>query len=166
MKKIPYPIFSFILLIIINGCTGYEPIFGTTNLQFEIANYSIEGNKILGNKIYSKLYSLSKSKKDNQNLRSIDLVIKVLKNKNATAKDSAGKILAYKITLNTDIKVTDFITKDKILNQIFVSSLIYKVQNKYSDTVNLENQTIENLLNKTYQELITRLAQNIITKWS
>ena len=164
MKKVIYPIFSFILLLFINGCAGYEPIFGSTNLQFEIADYSIEGNKILGNKIYSKLYSLSKSKKDDQNLRRVDLVIKVSKDKNVTNKDSAGKILQYKITLNTDIKVTDFITKDKILNHIFISSLIYKVQNKYSDTVDLENQIIENLLSKTYQELVIKLAQNIITK--
>ena len=110
-------------MLFINGCAGYEPIFGSTNLQFEIADYSIEGNKILGNKIYSQLYSLSKSKKDDQNLRSVDLVIKVSKDKNVTTKDSAGKILQYKITLNTDVKVTDFITKDKILNQIFISSL-------------------------------------------
>jgi len=161
MKKVIYPIFSFILLLFINGCAGYEPIFGSTNLQFKIADYSIEGNKILGNKIYSKLYSLSKSKKDDQNLRRVDLVIKVSKDKNVTTKDSAGKILQYKITLNTDIKVTDFITKDKILNQIFVSSLTYKVQDKYSDTVDLENRSIEDLLNKTYQELVTRLAQNL-----
>ena len=111
MKKITYPIFLLILLIFINGCVGYEPIFGSTNLQFEIADYSIEGNKILGNKIYSKLYSLSKSKKDDQNLRSVDLVIKVSKDKNVSTKDSTGKILQYKITLNTDVKVTDFITK-------------------------------------------------------
>jgi len=161
MKKIIYPIFSFILLLFINGCAGYEPIFGSTNLQFEIADYSIEGNKILGNKIYSKLYIASKSKKDDQNLRSVDLVIKVSKDKNVTTKDCAGKILQYKITLNTDIQVTDFITKDKILNQIFVSSLTYKVQDKYSDTVDLENRSIEDLLNKTYQELVTRLAQNL-----
>ena len=161
MKKIAYPIFSFILLIFINGCVGYEPIFGSTNLQFEIADYSIEGNKILGNKIYSKLYSSSRSKKDDQNLRSIDLVIKVSKDKNATIKDSSGKILQYKITLNIDVKVTDSITKDNIINQIFISSLSYKVLNKYSDTMNLENQTIENLLNKTYQELVIKLAQNI-----
>ena len=166
MKKITYSALSFILLIIINGCTGYEPIFGSTNLQFEIENYSIEGNKILGNKIYSKLYSLSKSKKDDQNLRRVDLVIKVSKDKNVTTKDSAGKILQYKITLNTDVKVTDFITKDKILNQIFISSLTYKVQSKYSDTVNLENKNIENLINKTYQELVIKLAQNITSKWS
>ena len=161
MKKIAYPIFSFILLIFINGCAGYQPIFGSTNLQFEIADYSIEGNKILGNKIYSKLYSLSESRKDDQNTRSVDLAIKVSKDKNVITKDSAGKILQYKITLNTDIKVTDFITKDKILNQIFVSSLTYKVQDKYSDTIDLENRSIEDLLNKTYQELVTRLAQNL-----
>ena len=164
MKKIAYSIFSFFLLIFINGCTGYEPIFGPTNLQFDIADHSIEGDKVLGDKIYSKLYSLSKSKKDDQNLRSVNLIIKVSKNKNATTKDSAGKILEYKITLNTDVKVTDFITKDKILDQIFISSLTYKVQDKYSDTVNLENRSIEDLLNKTYQELVVRLAQNIITE--
>ena len=159
MKKIAHSIFLFILLIFINGCAGYEPIFGSTNLQFEIADHSIEGNKILGNKIYSKVYTLSKSNKDNQNLRNVYLVIKVSKDKNVTVKDSAGKILEYKITLNTDVKITDFVTKDKILDQIFTSSLTYKVQNKYSDTVNLENKSIENLLNKTYQELVIRLAQ-------
>ena len=164
MKKVTYPIFSFILLIVMNGCVGYEPIFGTTNLQFEIVDYSIEGNKILGKKIYTKLYSLSKSKKDDQNLRSVDLIIKVSKDKIATAKNSAGKILEYKITLNTDVTVTDFLTKNKILSQIFISSLTYRAQNKYSDTVNLENKSIENLLNKTYQELVIRLAQSIITK--
>ena len=38
MKKIVHPIFSFILLIFINGCAGYEPIFGTTDMQFEIVS--------------------------------------------------------------------------------------------------------------------------------
>ena len=164
MKKIAYSIYSFILLIIISGCTGYEPIYGSSNLQFEIADYSIEGNKILGNKFYSKLHSLSKYTKDKQNLKSIGLVIKVSKDKNATVKNSAGKILKYKITLNTDVIVTDFITKDKILNQTFISSLTYRTQNNYSDTINLENKSIENLLDKTYQELIIKLSQNIITK--
>ena len=68
MKKIVGPIFSLILLIFIDGCAGYAPIFGSKNLQFKIADYSIEGNKRLGNKIYSKLYNLSQSKKDDKNL--------------------------------------------------------------------------------------------------
>ena len=163
MRKIVYPIFAFILLIFIGACAGYEPIFGSTNLQFKIADHSIEGNKILGNKIYSKLNGLSKTRKNDENLRSLDLIIKTSKDKNATSKDSKGKILEYKITLNMDVKISDFTTKDQILNQIFSSSLTYKVQSKYSDTVNLENQTIENLINKIYEELVIRLSQNIIS---
>ena len=132
MKKTIYFIFSFVLLILINECTGYKPIFGSSNLQFKIADYTIEGNKVLGKKIYAKLYSISQSSENDQNARSVDFFINVSKDKNASVKNSAGKILEYKITLNTDVKVTDFITKDKILNQMFISSLTYKVQNKYS----------------------------------
>ena len=115
-------------------------------------------------KIYSKLYNASKSQKDNQNLRDVSLFINVSKAKDGTAKDSAGKILEYKITLNTEIKVTDFITNNNILNQTFISSVTYKIQNQYSDTINLENKSIENLIDKTYQEIIIKLSQNILSK--
>ena len=56
----------------------------------------------------------------------------------------------------TKIKITDSKTDDKILNKTFVSSLTYKIQNQYSDTVNLENTTIENLINKIYNELLIK----------
>ena len=164
MKKISYLIFIIVFLIFISGCSGYKPIFTSKNLQFKISEYSIEGNKILGNKIYSKLYSLSKTQKNDQNARSLGFLIKVSKDKNATSKNSAGKILEYKITLKTEVKVTDSITDDKILNETFVSSLTYKIQNQYSDTVNLENTTIENLINKIYQELLIKFSENIVTK--
>ena len=164
MKKVIYPIFSFILLLFINGCAGYEPIFGSTNIQFKIADYSIGGNKVLGNKIYSKIYSLSKSKKNDQNLRSVNLIIKVSKNKNATAKDSAGKISEYKITLNTSVQVTDFLNKKQLLDETFVTSTTYKVQSQYSETINLENKSIDSLLENTYRELLFKLTQNIITQ--
>ena len=161
MKKIAYSIFSFVLLIFINGCAGYEPIFSSINLQFKIADFAIEGNKILGNKIYSKLYSISKSTKDDQNVKHIDLLIKVSKDKNPTFKNSAGKILEYKITLNIKVEIKDFVTDNEILNETFISSLTYKVQSQYSDTVNLENRSIETLINNAYQKLLTKLSQNI-----
>ena len=59
MKKIIYLICSIFLFIFISGCAGYEPIFGSNNLQFRIDDYTIEGDKTLGNKIYSRLYGLS-----------------------------------------------------------------------------------------------------------
>ena len=164
MKKITYLIFTIVFLISISGCSGYKPIFASKNLQFNISEYSIEGNKILANKIYSKLYRLSNAEKDDQNVRNIGLLIKVSKDKKATSKDNAGKILEYKITLNTEVKVTDSITDDKILNEIFISSITYKVQSQYSDTINLENTSVENLINKIYQELLIKFSENIVAK--
>ena len=161
MKKIFYLTFLISLFIFVNECAGYKPIFGSTSLQFEISNYDIKGDKILGNKLYSKLYNLSKSKKNDPNTKNLDLSINVTKTTNATSKDTSGKILEYKINLNTKIKITDFITGKQLLEQNFNSSLNYKIQDQYSDTIKLENQTIENLLNKTLQEILIDLSRNI-----
>ena len=164
MKKITYLIFAFIMLIFISECAGYKPIFGSTNIQFDIVDYDIKGDKIIGKKIYSQLHGLSKSVKNDQNITSVKLLIDTLKNKEATVKDSVGKILEYKITIKTKIITTDFITDEKILNQTFISSLTYKVQDQYSDTIKLENKLVENLINKIFQEILIKLSHNITTK--
>ena len=164
MKKITYLIFAFVVLIFISECAGYKPIFGSTNIQFDIADYSIKGDKIIGKKIYSRLHGLSKSEKNDQNITSVKLLIDTLKNKEATVKDSVGKILEYKITIKTKIITTDFITDEKILNQTFISSLTYKVKDQHSDTIKLENKSVENLINKIFQEILIKLSHNITTK--
>ena len=161
MKKVIYLIIPLILLICINACSGYKPIFSSSNLQFEIVDYVIEGDKKLGNQIYSKLYNLSNSNKNNPEVQSVHILIKVLKDKTATVKDSAGKILEYRISLNSNIVVKNYLTKDEILTQNFILFSSYKVQNEYSETIKLENKTIENLVNKTYQDLLIKLSENI-----
>ena len=132
------------------------------DLKFEIAEYSIKGDKILGNKLYSRLKKISKSEENNQNVRSINLQIKSSTDKKATSKDSAGNILAYRITLITEIKVKDFNNDEKILNQKFNYSLSYDVQDQISETKKRENRSIDDLLDKTYRELLIVLSKNII----
>ena len=163
MKKITYLIISLILLSFINACAGYKPIY-TTNLEFEIANYSIKTNKKLGSQIYSKLYNLSKSNKKNAETKSITVIIDTIKNKTATAKDSAGKVLEYKITLINNIIIKDYLTDDEILNQTFSYSSTYKVQDQHSDTIKFENKSIEDLINKTYENLLIKMSTIIFTK--
>ena len=75
MKKIIYFLVSFILLINNIACTGYKPIFSSTDLQFAIADYSIVGDKKLGKQIYSKLYIASN--KDSSEVKSISVLINV-----------------------------------------------------------------------------------------
>ena len=71
------------------------------------------------------------------------------------------KALEYKISLSTKIEINDFASGEKILNRNFTSSSSYKIQDQYSDTIRLENQTIENLINKTFQEILLNLSKNI-----
>ena len=164
MKKITSIIVLFILFICINSCAGYKPIFGSSKLQFEIADYSIAGDKKLGNQIYSKLYNFFRSNKSQEDITSIFITINVVKEKNATVKDSAGKILEYKISLNTAVKVKNYLTDDKILDTKFTLSSSYKVQDQYSETIKLENKSTANLINLTYQELLIKLSENMLSK--
>ena len=152
-----------IFLILSNGCGGYKPIYSNSNLEFKIVDYTIKGDKRLGNKIYSKLYNLSRTKKKLDSDKSIILLINTSLNKNETSKDSSGKVLEYKLTLITKIEILDFLSNDRILNQAFVSSLNYKVQSQYSETIKLENSSIEDLIDKTYKDLLVKLVQNINT---
>ena len=116
MKKITCPIISIIILIFINACAGYKPIY-TTRLKFEIADYSIKSNAKLGNQIYYKLYNLSKYNKNKPDAKSITVTIDTLKSKNATVKDSAGKILEYRIILTSNIIIKDYLADDELLNK-------------------------------------------------
>ena len=162
MKKISHLLISLILLLNISACTGYKPIFSSSNIiEFKITNYSITGDKKLGNQIYSKLYNLSQTTRNTSEVKNIYILINVLKEKNATAKNSAGKILAYKINLSTTVIVENFTTGNQILNESFASSSSYKVQDQYSESIKLENRAIENLINKTYQNLLIKLSENI-----
>ena len=50
---------------------------------------------------------------------------------------------------------------DEILNKTFSYSSAYNVQDQHSETIKLENKSIEIIINKTYQELLINLSQNI-----
>ena len=164
MKKINCLILSFTLIIFANNCSGYKPIFSAQNIEFKIVNHFIEGDKTLGKNIYSKLYNSFKSNEDDPTVKNVSIFIKSSKDKKATSKNSAGKILEYRINLNTEIKVKDYVTDNEILNQTFIYTSTYKVQDQYSDTIKLENQSTQNLIDKTYQEILIKISQNITKK--
>ena len=161
MKKISYYIISIIFIFSIYSCVGYEPIFNTSKFKFNIEEYKVEGDKKLGRQIYSKLYNLSKSNKNNPNTKNFDIIINSSKVKNATAINSSGKVLEYKIIINVNILIKDYFTDSKILNHKFSSFSSYNVQEQHSETVKLEVKTIENILNKIYQDLLIKISEKI-----
>ena len=164
MKKTTFLIISLFLLIYINACAGYKPIFSSSNFEFKIADYSINGNKKVGNKIYSKLHNISKLNKNNPDTQSVRVSIHTSMDKLATVKNSSGKILEYKINLNSNIIIYNFLTDDEILNHNSNYYSSYKVQDQHSESLKLENQIIENLVDTTYQNVLVKISENFTTK--
>jgi len=165
MKKITFLILISIILSFFNsGCTGYKPIYATSNLDFKIEDYSIKGDKKFGNLIYRKLNNISLSNKNNLKAQRIILSIETSKEKKPKVKNSAGKILEYQIYLNTNIIMNNYLTDEIIMKQNFNYSISYKVQDEHSDTIKLENQNIENLVNKTYQDILIKISQSTTSK--
>ena len=160
MKKIIFLNFVFIILFLFaSGCTGYKPIYSTSNFNFKIEEHSIKGDLRLGNLIYRKINNISLSNKNNPDLRSITISIESKKGKRATVKNSVGNILEYEINLDTNITINDFLTDKKIFEQNFNYSIGYKVQDEHSDTLKLENKNISNLIEKTYQDALIKISQ-------
>ena len=164
MKKITYNTVLIALVIFINACAGYKPIYSSSNLHFEIADHAISGDKKLGNELFSKLYYLSDSKKENPETKSIYVSIEIIKEKNSTVKNSAGKILEYKIILDSKILLTDYLSGQKILDYKSSSFSSYRVQEQYSETLRLENTAAENILEKIYQDLLIKLSEKMLTE--
>ena len=164
MKKKLLIVASFFIFICLNACTGYKPIYSSSNVHFTIADYSIKGDKKLGNQIYSKLLNISRYNKDNPTAQSIKISIETSKEKIATVKNTAGKIIEYKINLNAFINVEDYLTDKSLLNQNLNYSSSYKVQKLNSETVILEKKTTENLVNQIYENLLIRITENISAK--
>ena len=165
MKKITYLIISLFLLVYISACAGYKPIFSSKNFKFIIVDhYSVQGDTKLGNQIYSKLYNISQLNKNNPNVRNIRVSIKVLIDQVATVKNSAGKILEYKIGLTTDFIANDLVTNQEIVNHNFNYSSSYKVYDQHSETIKMKNKTIDDLINITYENLLNKISENITTE--
>tara|TARA_B100000809_G_scaffold139059_1_gene136679 strand:- start:168 stop:662 length:495 start_codon:yes stop_codon:yes gene_type:complete len=164
MKKIIFLIISIILFFYLNACAGYKPIYGSSNFNFVIEDHSIKGEERLANSIYKNLYNISLSNKNNSAARSISLTIETTKERRATVKNSAGKILEYEINLNTHIIIKDFLTDKSILNQNFNYTISYKVQDAHSDTLKLENKNIDNLIDKTYQDALVKISEVITSR--
>jgi len=161
MKKIFSTSTLLILSFFIISCSGYKPIFNSSNIKFEIIDFEIEGDSKLGKIIYSKFKNLSKQNIQQENSREIRMFINITKDKKATTKNSAGKVLEYRVVLNTKIVIRDFVGNNLLLKQDLSSSSSYKVQDQYFETVKLEQKAMDTLIEKTYQDILVKLSQTI-----
>ena len=134
MKKIIYLILSIFLLISVIGCTGYEPIFSSSKLSIKIVEHSIEGDKKLGGKIYSQLNRYFNSPNNNSDTKKVIILIDTKKDITPTVKNSAGKIIEYRVQIKTKLFMEDFKSNKELINYTINLSSSYKVQDQYFET--------------------------------
>jgi len=161
MKKITYIYLLFIVSISITDCSGYKTVLNNANLQFVISDYSIAGNKKIGNQIYSKLQNATSKNKQTPETKKLYILINSSKSKNITAKDGAGKALGYRISLSSTVLVKSLKTGEVMLSETISLSNTYKVQSLFFETKKLEDTTTENLINNIYQNIILKLSESI-----
>jgi hypothetical protein len=161
MKKNNKVIYLIFIIGLIYGCAGYKPIFSSSSLNFKIEEYKIEGDKMTANKIYSSLKRSENYELTENELLATNFFISTSKTKIETIKDKTGKVKEYKIIIKAKVEITKYLSDDILLNEIFEASSNYKVQDNYSETVLLENRSIENLTETISQNILNKIAVKI-----
>ena len=155
MKKIIYFVAVLFLLKILNGC-GYQPIYSSQNINLKIVNQYYEGSTDLAQRVYAKINNILFF--DN-NAKEVNLKIFASKNKSTASTDSSGKALSYKITLNTELTMTNSFSDQVLVNENITLSESYKVQDQVHQTEKLENNVISNLIDRVGQEFLLKISQ-------
>ena len=155
MKKIIYFVAILFLFKILNGC-GYQPIYSSQNINLKIVNQYYEGSTDLAQRVYAKINNILFF--DN-NAKEVDLKIFASKNKSTTSTDGSGKAVSYKITLNTELTMTNIFSDQVLANENITLSESYKVQDQVYQTERLENDVISNLIDRVGQEFLLKISQ-------
>jgi hypothetical protein len=159
MKKNFFLIALIFLIFSTTSCTGYKPIFNSSSFKFKIVDSTLEGDLRLGRQLNSKFLSATSLNKNNQEMTSVEIIINIEKEKVASVKNITGKIIEYKIILNTNIILNDHLNSKELLNQTFNYVSGYNVQDQHSETVKLENKILKDLIDKTYQDSIIKISE-------
>ncbi len=138
-------ILKLVLLIFIMSSCGYSPMYkNVENVNFSIDLNKISGDRIINNKIKSKLLSYTLENKE----KNYEINFITDYSKNIVAKDTTGAATEYKIIL----------TAEFIIN----SSNIEKTL-KFTETFNMQNFT-DKLEEQDYEENVKNSLTNIIAR--
>ena len=141
-------IFFFLIFLFLNQC-GYETIYSSKNIKFNIKEIKIENNLDIGRQIKNRLEIFSSDSTSNENYF---LEINSYFDKTTTSKDKQGNPKTFNINVTVNVK---FIDNENIeRNKSFAESINYNNdENKFS-LKQYENSLIENLTEKITDNLL------------
>ena len=147
MKKICI----ILILLLLNNCNGYKPIFSGDTVNFYIGEVFNENNDRLTKKIIKKLnpYTTKNDKKK------MNMSINSLLEEKIISKDSKGNPLVYETKITMNVKLIE--NENDKQNFEYIETFTYNNQsNKFE--LNQYKKNIEiNLIDKIFEKLILQL---------
>ncbi len=147
MKKI----FIVIILLILNNCAGYKPIFSSKDVNFYIGEIIIkEDNKLIRNIVKNlKPYSIQNDK------QRITLELNLNIKEAITLKDAKGNTVSEEIEIVLEVK-TSLENNDQI-NFNFSEKFTFNNQSNKFELNQYKKRIQLTLVEKIHQDLIMRL---------
>ena len=141
-------IFFFLIFLFLNQC-GYETIYSSKNIKFNIKEIKIENNLNIGRQLKNRLEIFSS---DGPKNGSLILKINSYFDKTTASKDKQGNPKTFNISVIVNVTFID--NKNIERNKIFVENINYNNdENKFS-LKQYENSLIENLTDKIVDNLL------------
>ena len=147
MKKI----FIVIILLILNNCSGYKPIFSSKDINFYIGEIIIkEDNKLIRNIVKNlKPYTIQNDK------QRITLELDLNLKEAITLKDTKGNTVSEEMEIVLEVKT--FLENNDQINFNFSEKFTFNNQSNKFELNQYKKRIQINLVEKIHQDLIMRL---------
>ena len=147
MKKI----FIIIVLLILNNCAGYEPIFSSKDVNFYIGEIIIkEDNKLIRNIVKNlKPYTIQNDK------QRITLELNLNIKEAITLKDTKGNTVSEEMEIVLEVKTS--LENNDLINFNFSEKFTFNNQSNKFELNQYKKRIQITLVEKIHQDLIMRL---------
>ena len=137
------------VLMILVGC-GYQPIYSSKNLNFNINQLELKGDIDLNRQIRDRLSNFQSSKSHQSVIYNIK--INTTSNRTISTKDAKGNPTLYALTVTLNLSYSSLIKSEK--NKSFSESIGYQNNDNKFDLKRYENTLKKNLTNTIIEDII------------
>ena len=147
MKKL----LIFAIIILLNNCSGYNPIFSSKEINFYIEEIKINNdNKLIRNLVKNlKPYTI------NNNKKKIFLELNLEIKEKVTLRDEKGDMSQEEMKIILDVK--SLLPNNSTKNFQFVETFVFNNQSNKFELNQYKKSIQTTLIDKIYQDLILKL---------
>jgi len=140
---------SLSVLMILVGC-GYQPIYSSKNLNFNINQLELKGDIDLNRQIRDRLSNFQSNKSDQSVIYNIK--INTTSNRTISTKDAKGNPTLYALTVTINLSYSTLGETEK--DKSFSESIGYQNNDNKFDLKRYENTLKKNLTNTIIEDII------------